>query len=161
MKPLKPLVFALALACAPPALAATAPDIARAEAQFAAGKYAAAAKTYEAILARDPNNVEALVGLSTIFQYLDVPDSALKWAQAALRVAPDNNDALIARVNAWISLGENDKARADVDKVLKAGPHAEALNYRGYLLAEAKDYTGALASYQQAAALNADRKSVV
>jgi tetratricopeptide (TPR) repeat protein len=139
MKSLKFAVLALAIAAASPAAAAPQPDLARAQALLAAGEYGPAGDIYDAALARDPTNLAALLGGAKLNLQLESFDRALLYAQAAVRVSPQNADALVARGLALAGLQQNDKARADFDKVLAQGPHAKALEGRAWLWADAGD----------------------
>lgn len=150
MKSLSFAVLALAITIAAPASAAPAQDLARAEALFAAGDYVAAAKIYDTVLAREPNNLDALLAVSEMSLDLEEYDNALAYAQAAVRVAPDNPDAVAARGWAYAAVGQTEKARTDFEKVLAEAPHTKALEGRAWLFNDAGDHVRALEDFQAA-----------
>lgn len=153
MKSRLPLFLALALACASPALASS-PDFERASALLNAGKVQEAVNALETAVARDQNDIEALLALSYIYLESGMVQAALAQADAAVRVAPDNTDALLARARIHQLTGDLKKARADLDRVLAKAPNAPALHVRGFVNAAEKDIDAALADFQAAHALD-------
>lgn len=158
MKSLKFVALALVLAIASPAAAAPDPDLARAQSLQAAGDYDRAADIYDAVLARDPSNLAALLGGAQTSLEFELFDQALAYADAALRVAPNSADAFAARGLAYAGLKQNDKARADLERALAQGPHAKALEGRAWLWSAAGDHERAVEDFR--AAYRADPKRV-
>jgi tetratricopeptide (TPR) repeat protein len=84
-----------------------------------------------------------------------------EWAAAAaagsdaLRLDPDNVAALRRRAAAYLHLGENEKALADLDAALRLAPDDPATTYnRGLARARLNDNAGALADFTEAIRLN-------
>lgn len=102
----------------------------------------------EAAAAR--NDVGALDMLALIHIEANQPDVALTQAEAAVRLAPGDAQVLVTRGKAFAALGQLDKARADFEKVLAAGPDASALYERGALLSDSGDHEKALADFRLA-----------
>lgn len=65
-------------------------------------------KTYEATLAADPNNVEALVGIATEYSSLDQPLKAAEYLEKAAAVAPDNFDIFMRLAGIYMSPDSRD-----------------------------------------------------
>lgn len=58
--------------------------------QAASGTPAAQIKAFEAILAYDPSNVDAMLGIATQYQSLQQPATAAKYLEQAATIQPDN-----------------------------------------------------------------------
>jgi tetratricopeptide (TPR) repeat protein len=77
-------------------------------------------------------------------------EGALKYAQDALKVDPDNRVATLLEANALIQLGRWDEARALLEKILKASPdQADALYEMAVLSLGQKRYPEANALFQK------------
>jgi len=57
----------------------------------------ASGKLYHEILEKDPNNLKAFLGLSTIAVQLHDPEQALQWSDRALAIDPESTQALSNR----------------------------------------------------------------
>jgi tetratricopeptide (TPR) repeat protein len=71
--------------------------------QFLAGKLTDVALVYQRVLERDPENSQALVGMSLVALASHQPEAAVKMAAAAVRGAPGMGTA-------WVTLGQALKA---------------------------------------------------
>ena len=65
-------------------------------------------KTYEATLAADPNNVDALMGIATEYSSLDQPLKAAEYLEKAAAVAPDNFDIYMRLASIYMSPDSRD-----------------------------------------------------
>ena len=149
-----PLAAAL-LAASPVAAIDYSPATLRAIQLLEADKGKEGLAALEAAAAR--NDVSALDMLALIYLEADQPDVALTQAEAAVRLAPGDAQVLVTRGKAFAALSQRDKARADFDKVLAAGPDASALYERGALLSNSGDHEKALADYRRAFQVDPER----
>ncbi|MFD2174722.1 YaiO family outer membrane beta-barrel protein [Rhodobacter lacus] len=120
--------------CVAGAAQAEQPLYERAVAARAAQDHATAAQLFEAVLRREPRNADALVLLGYSRLALDQPDAARTAFEAALRLAPDYQDARLGL--AQIAFRNANRAGASdlVNIVLAAQPDsAEALALRARL----------------------------
>jgi tetratricopeptide (TPR) repeat protein len=92
------------------------------------------------------------------------PDEALADCEAALRVAPNDSEALVGRVKALLDLkrfaevvGACDDALAHRDALARGKPSAELYEYRGLARSSRQDYSGAIQDFTQALALDPGR----
>ena len=73
-------------------------------------------------LARNPEHVPALVALSSLCLRRHAFDEAAKWADEAVRLTPEQADALAARGDVRLELGRLAEARADFNRVAEKVP---------------------------------------
>lgn len=95
-------------------------------------KLAAAATVFRSVLAKEPQNVDAMVQLATVEGWQKHYDESLRWWEQAWTLRPDDADIGIgfARVQYW--KGANAQAEATMRRVLKGAPqYADALILMG------------------------------
>jgi len=121
---------------------------------LAEGKSADAEKNFRRILQGDPKNLQATTGLAVALGAQGNRVEAGKWIQQAAVDHPESVEAQVALVQFHLGTRDLTKARTVIDATAKKYPHNAAVaNARGLVLLGAKDLPGALASFQQAAAL--------
>jgi len=131
--------------------------LAEASALHQAGRLAEAEKTYNQILAAEPDHFDSLHLLGIIFHQRGDHAQALRQIDLALKVIPDNILALNNRGIALKALKRFEEALASYDRALALRPdYAEALLGRGNTLTELKRLDEALASYDRALAIRPD-----
>ena len=97
------------------------------------------------------NRVMALVNRSIVYRNLRNFDAAIVDCTAALKLMPDNPDALFACGQGYGGKGEYEKGIASFDRGLAATPDsAWALNARGNLYNQIGDYDRAVADFESA-----------
>ena len=143
-------LLALSLAFATPALAEVSPGVQKAQALLEAGKTREAVAALEAALAHNQSDIDALIRLSLLYGRSELPDEALAQAQAAVRVDPRHQEALLIRGMAWEGKGDTVKALADYEAALAVGPYGPAFHNRALLRSTAGDHERALADFRAA-----------
>jgi tetratricopeptide (TPR) repeat protein len=139
------LGFVIALlVAAPPSRAA---DVAAADAAFDAGDHAGALRLYDAVLAEDPGNVQALLRSGMLLSWDRKYEDALERYERALTREPRNEKVLLERGKVLLWSVRYDEAIASFDQVLQQNPNepwaltgtAQAYAWRGRN-AEARPY---------------------
>lgn len=147
---MKALIFAAlaaAVVAAGPAVAVeNSPATLRGIALFERDKAAEGLAVLEAAAAQ--NDVSALTFLAMIYSEANMPERALTQAEAAVRLAPTDPDTLLVRAAVYRGMGQDDKARADYERILAAGPNVSAYFQRGLMASDAGDHEKALADFR-------------
>jgi len=86
------------------------------------GDYSAARTALCEILAANPQNITALVHLSTALRHLELLDEALEVAQSALGIEPDNPEVHFRISLIYYTMGEIHKARDHISKAIALDP---------------------------------------
>jgi tetratricopeptide (TPR) repeat protein len=136
-------------------------DLRTAQAQLAAGDYPAALDSFDSVLARDPDGVEALLGRADALLGLGQPDVALETIESAVELAPAAPEVYVTRGRyrlLYTSGPDVDASLRDFDTALGLQPdYAPAYLARGWAILNFQhDPTGALPDLRQAAQLAAD-----
>jgi tetratricopeptide (TPR) repeat protein len=84
-----------------------------------AGNFDAAVKGYQAVLAKDANNIYALFDLGVVAQSRNQPDEAVKWYQAALAVDANYGPALDNAGIVYAKQSDMANAQAMFERALK------------------------------------------
>lgn len=92
--------------------------------------------TYKQTLEKDPNNINALVGIASSFAEIEGYDQAVFYYKLALTIEPENHNAKKGLFSLWIKQGNEqvkyfymDSANKFFDKVLEIEPNnTDALN---------------------------------
>jgi tetratricopeptide (TPR) repeat protein len=104
----------------------------QAEAQIAAGKFAEAADLLETALAADPRNRSAFVDLARIAKQQKLFGKAIRLANEALQLEPNDLDAIEVQGEAMVELGAIPRAKENLAKLQKlcagACPQVAALS---------------------------------
>jgi len=133
---------------------ATEAGLATAAVTLAAGDRAASEAALDAILAREPDNAEALVRKGSLQFERREPAAAAATFTRVLDRTPGNISARLRRGEAFMQMNEDAKARADVEVALAALPGSGPGIYLLSLLqARARDWAGADANLQKLGAV--------
>ena len=120
-----------------------------------------AVAAFDAVLAKAPRHVQALINRGNARAAMNEAGPALADYDAALAVAPGHPLALYNRGNALRALGREQDALAAYDGALAAAPnHPSAWTNRGMALAALNRHGDAIASYHRALALQPDNADV-
>ncbi len=120
-----------------------------------------AIKLYDTILARDPNNVQALLGKGTMYRRLEKWPASLDSLNKVLKLDPNNIAAIRNKVEVFENVLSWDEALACYDEIIERSPD----NYldwvrRGDVLFELGRNEEAIASYRKAEELKPDSERV-
>jgi Tfp pilus assembly protein PilF len=126
---LTPIVLTLAIAAATMASAGQGqrPDdqidprstalVQQAEAQSAAGRHSEATDLLETALAVDPRNRAAYIALGHVAQAQRLPGKAVRFYADALRIEPNDVNALAGQGEAYVQRGAVERARRNLARV--------------------------------------------
>jgi Tfp pilus assembly protein PilF len=126
---LTPIVLTLAIAAATMASAGQSqrPDdqidprsatlVEQAQAQGAAGRYDEANDLLETALAVDPRNRGAYIALGHVAQAQRLPGKAVRYYADALRMEPNDVNALAGQGEAYVQRGAVERARRNLERV--------------------------------------------
>jgi putative PEP-CTERM system TPR-repeat lipoprotein len=124
--------------------------LAAARVALARSDQAAAEAKVDRALEINPRSVEALTVKGELLQAKGQREAALIAFDKAIEIVPDALSLRLERANTLLVLGQDQKAREDVDAVLKADARNPLGNYfLGVLLVRAGDWTGADAALQR------------
>jgi cytochrome c-type biogenesis protein CcmH/NrfG len=124
-----PIVLTLAIAAATMASAGQGqrPDdqidprsaalVQRAQAQSASGRYNEAIDMLETALALDPGNRAAYIALGRVAQAQRLPGKAVRYYADALRMEPNDVNALVGQGEAYVQRGAVARARRNLERV--------------------------------------------
>lgn len=131
--------------------------LAQARAHLGAGELGAAELTLNALLARDPDRVTALVLKGNLLNDLGRPAEAIPLFQRALHVKPDSADAFANLGNALQYLGRLDESVECYQQAVALDPdYLEAHHNLGNALESLDRQPEAVACFRRALALDAD-----
>ena len=105
----------------------------------------------ETRLSQNPRDLEALVGLGRLYLQTGQMPKAIEFYKRALEVDNNNVSALSGMAMIMAQAGHSDQALSLFDRALAINPQVPmALLFKGRILYEdKKDYTGAIASWEQ------------
>lgn len=89
----------------------------QAETMRAAAHYSEATDALESALAIDPRNRAAYVGLARVAQAQKLPGKAIRFYFEALKLEPNDINALSGQGEAMVQRGAVERARANLDKI--------------------------------------------
>jgi tetratricopeptide (TPR) repeat protein len=120
-----------------------------------------AIELYDKILARDPDNVQALLGKGTMYRRLEKWPASLESLNRVLELDPDNVAAIRNKVDVFESVMSWDEALVCYDEIIERSPD----NYldwvrRGDVLFELAKNEEAMESYKKAEELKPDSERV-
>jgi Tfp pilus assembly protein PilF len=87
------------------------------EALIASGQYDAATDTLESALVLDPRNRGAYIGLARVAQAQKLPGKAIGFYAEALKIEPNDVNALAGQGEALVQRGAVERAKQVLDKV--------------------------------------------
>jgi predicted O-linked N-acetylglucosamine transferase (SPINDLY family) len=129
----------------------------RGKARIGLGEAEAAMADFDAVLAAQPGQAEALVGRAHAFLLLDRAAEGLAPAERAVTFAPQLAEAWFTRANLFSVLGRPAEAIADYDRALQLKPAlVDAWVSRGNAHYALRDFDAARADYERAIALKPD-----
>jgi tetratricopeptide (TPR) repeat protein len=152
--------LAVGLACglaASPAFGSAESELAfhRGVVAYGDGKLAEARRSFERVLAEDPEDREALRYLALILKAEGEPGRALEIQDRALALDPQDRELVFDRGATLLELGRNTEARAVLEQVLAEDPdHARARFYAGVAAYRTGDASAARANLERAAELD-------
>jgi tetratricopeptide (TPR) repeat protein len=134
----------------PAALSAQQPGMTRALDLERRGEYAAAAAAYQEVLAREPSDVSALLGLERSLLPLNRSNEMLPIIQRALTAAPTSSAVHGVALRAWAAAGQPDTVRRIAEHWARIAP-TEETPYREWGAAELgrQNRAGARTAYLQ------------
>ncbi len=119
------------------------------------GKLAAARRSFERVLADDPEDREALRYLALILKAQGQSGRALELQDRALALDPMDRELVFDRGVTLLELGRNAEARAAMEQVLADDPEdARARFYAGVAAYRTRDLSAALPNLERAAELD-------
>ena len=89
----------------------------QAQTQSAAGRHEEAIDLLETALAVDPGNRSAYIALGRVAQAQRLPGKAVRYYADALRLEPNDVNALAGQGEAYVQRGAVDRARANLQRV--------------------------------------------
>jgi tetratricopeptide (TPR) repeat protein len=120
----------------------------------ALGRHAEAEKAFNAILAPEPNNLDARFGLALLDLARGKPLAAVKRYEDALRLSPLNARALVSLALVYEETGSAAASRAAIEEALRAhSSDARVRYYAGWLAAAAGSYADAIIQCETALSL--------
>lgn len=112
--------------------------------------YARAGKAFDAALARDPQQLDALVGQGVLALALHDFRGALAWADKAWAINPFRAQILGIRVDGQVELGRYDEAVQTLQKMVDLRPDLDSYSRVSYLRELYGDVDGAITAMQSA-----------
>ncbi len=126
------------------------------------GKPDLALKIWADVVTRSPREAHVHLAISRTCRSLGRHQQSLEAADMALKVRPDDPDALLCQGNALRSLGDVQKALKSFDKAIAARPdYALAWANRGHTLSSLREHEGAVEAYRKARKADPSMKDVV
>lgn len=122
------------------------------------GRFREAAARYRELLAIDPRQVGARLGLARALDEAEQPEAAIAALGEAIDLAPDQTEFLVIRGSILGRLRRFEEAEADFRRVLKLHPaHAPALHELGLLFLRKGLAAPAAEMFQRSLTLQPDR----
>jgi tetratricopeptide (TPR) repeat protein len=119
------------------------------------GRTAEARRSFEQVLAEDPDDREALRYLASILKAQDEPARALELEERALGLDPEDRELVFDRGVTLLELGRDAEARAAFERVLAEEPrNASAQLYAGIAAFRSSDPAAARPYLERAAELD-------
>jgi serine/threonine protein kinase len=120
------------------------------------GSYRQAIEEYSDAIRLDPKFMNAYTNRGLSYYFLNDYDRAVEDYSAAIKIDPNAKDASIPYLNraiVWRTRGNAERALEDIENSLRLDPrYPLALNLRGLLHADRRDYDRAIGNYNEALA---------
>lgn len=124
-----------------------------------AGNFTEARRIYEQVLRTDPRNFPAQYQLAFLHYQRQQPE-ALPAVEAALKLAPENREALLLHSVLLLNGGQFEPALVSISKVTAGNPRdLQAWHNRGVILTRLQRFQDAVTSYEQALAIAPNAES--
>jgi tetratricopeptide (TPR) repeat protein len=124
-----------------------------------AGNLAEAKRLYEQVLRTDPRNFPAQYQLALLLYQQQEPD-ALPAVEAALKLSPENREALLLHSVLLLGRGQCEPALASISKITANNPRdLQAWHNRGVILTRLERFQDAVTSYEHALAVAPNAES--
>jgi Tfp pilus assembly protein PilF len=137
------------------------PDVSQGYDALRRGDLASARRSYESALAADPTNVDALLGLATVFARAGERATATRNYRRALELDPKNASAL-AGLAALADFSRPEGLEAQLRADISRNPQSPALHYTlGALLSSQARWTEAQVSFFEAHRLDPGNADIV
>jgi Flp pilus assembly protein TadD len=127
----------------------------RAEADFRTHRDADAIADYTKVMRLDPDTNTAAVALSRLHLSRDSVDSAVLYAEEAVKRVPEDLEARLALVRAWMARGSDETARAELDRLVRQHSSAELFTLAGFSRLKQGDMVAAHDAFERALRLDA------
>jgi tetratricopeptide (TPR) repeat protein len=128
-----------------------------AHSHFTRGDYQKAVEIWNKVLAKDPENLEAMTSLANVLLHQGDLEEAMKVLRSAKEKNPDFLPARNLMAMCYINLGRTDQARRISQEVLAMDPdNAEAHFNLGVVSEMSGDYERALAGFKRSVELRGD-----
>jgi tetratricopeptide (TPR) repeat protein len=131
-----------------------APYMLRAEADWRTHRDTDAIAAYKKVMNLDPVGADAAVALSRLQLSRHLIDSAVQYAEEAVKRAPGQLEARLALVRAWIARGDDAWARTELDQLVTGQPSAELFTLDGLLRLKNGETVAARAAFERALVLD-------
>jgi Flp pilus assembly protein TadD len=130
----------------------------RAEMASYAGQYQDAMLQYQQILTKEPDNIDALIGIGESLLAADQPKRAENYLERALKLEPLNIKAREVRALSWLMQGDYTAAKTSLSNIVDDGAQRwRVWNGLGVIDDLLGDYLTALGHYQRAIDLAPER----
>jgi Flp pilus assembly protein TadD len=130
----------------------------RAEMASYAGQYQDAMLQYQQILSKEPDNIDALIGIGESLLGADQPERAENYLERALKLEPLNIKAREVRALSWLMQGNYTAAKTSLSNIVDDGAQLwRVWNGLGVIDDLLGDYMAALGHYQRAIDLAPER----
>lgn len=126
--------------------------------QVNTGKLPQAVKVFSELLATAPSTLAALLGRGTAFALQGMFNEARVDFSAAIKLAPENIDALKRRAQVTSALGDEESAFTDLNRCVTLDRSADSFYQRGVSLYKMRNYKRALLDFQASARLDHGNK---
>ncbi|MCZ6767594.1 MAG: DUF4388 domain-containing protein [bacterium] len=97
----------------------------RARQMFVARDYPAGEVLYKALLIREPDNINAMIELSVVYEAMGKPQNAVGLLERAANLRPDDRDIAERKAKALRKMAH--VLQSEIDSLVRAGAHEEAL----------------------------------
>ncbi len=122
------------------------------------GNYRAAIEEYSDAIRLEPKFMNAYTNRGLAYYNLGDRDRAFEDYSSAIKIDPNAKDAAIPYLNraiVWRTRGNAEQALADIDNSLRLDPkYSLALNLKGLLFSDRRDYDRAIAHFNDAIAID-------
>jgi tetratricopeptide (TPR) repeat protein len=128
------------------------------------GDYETAYETFEELLEREEESMEATIGAATALNGLEEYDDALEMTEEAIEVEPENYQLWVIKGQAKNGLNQHQEAISCYNTAFELNPPQDALsviwNYKSISLFDNNQYQDSIQAINKALELNLDSSKV-